>query len=208
MKHEMLNEFQTFDLCKKAKEILIQEPNVLHLSAPINVFHRNTLTTNNTHQFKICGDIHGQFYDLLQLFKTGGMCPDQKYLFMGDYVDRGYFSCETILLLLALKVRYPDQMYLLRGNHESRQITLYYGFYEECLKKFGNPNVWVQCTEVFDHLSLAAVIDNKVFCTHGGLSPILNNIDEINRFPRRMEVPHDGAVCDMLWSDPEGNFTI
>ena len=151
----------------------------------------------------MCGDVHGQFYDVLELFKVGGECPETNYLFMGDFVDRGFYSVETFLLLLALKVRYPDRITLIRGNHESRQITQVYGFYDECLRKYGSVNVWRYCTEIFDYLSLSALIDNEVFCVHGGLSPSLNTLDQIRLIDRKQEGPHDGAMCDLMWSDPE-----
>ena len=151
----------------------------------------------------ICGDIHGQFYDLLELFRVGGDCPGRNYLFLGDFVDRGHYSVETFLLLLALKVRHPDRITLIRGNHESRQITQVYGFYDECLRKYGSVNVWKYCTEVFDFLSLSAIVDDSVFCVHGGLSPSINTLDQIRTIDRKQEVPHDGAMCDLMWSDPE-----
>lgn len=154
--------------------------------------------------FQVCGDIHGQFYDLKELFKVGGDVPETNYLFMGDFVDRGYYSVETFLLLLALKVRYPDRITLIRGNHESRQITQVYGFYDECLRKYGSAAVWRYCTEIFDYLSLSAIIDGKIFCVHGGLSPSIQYLDQIRSIDRKQEVPHDGPMCDLLWSDPEG----
>jgi len=132
-----------------------------------------------------------------------GDVPQTNYLFLGDFVDRGFYSVETFLLLLALKVRYPDRITLIRGNHESRQITQVYGFYDECLRKYGSVMVWRYCTEVFDYLSLSAVIDGKIFCVHGGLSPSINTLDQIRQIDRKMEVPHDGPMCDLLWSDPE-----
>lgn len=173
-------------LCEKAVEILVEESNVQRVDAPVT----------------LCGDIHGQFYDLMELFKGGGDCPQTNYLFMGDFVDRGFYSVETFLLLLALKVRYPDRITLIRGNHESRQITQVYGFYDECLRKYGSVNVWRYCTDVFDYLSLSALIDNQIFCVHGGLSPNLTSLNQIRSIDRKQEVPHDGTMCDLLWSDP------
>ncbi|KFM23820.1 Serine/threonine-protein phosphatase PP-X isozyme 1 [Auxenochlorella protothecoides] len=184
---EPLKEAQVKLLCERAIEILVEEGNVQHIEAPVT----------------ICGDIHGQFYDLMELFKVGGDCPKTNYLFMGDFVDRGFHSVETFLLLLTLKVRYPDRMFLIRGNHESRQITQVYGFYDECLRKYGSANVWRYCTDVFDYLSLAALIDNSVFCVHGGLSPGIASLDQIRGIDRKQEVPHEGPMCDLLWSDPE-----
>ena len=122
---------------------------------------------------------------------------------MGDYVDRGYYSVETWLLLLCLKVAYPDRITLLRGNHESRQISQVYGFYDECLRKFGSINVWRFCTDVFDYLSLGALVEGRLFCVHGGLSPSVSSLDEVRLMDRKMELPHEGGMCDLLWSDPE-----
>ncbi len=116
---------------------------------------------------------------MIELFRIGGEVPETNYLFLGDFVDRGYNSVETFLLLLSLKVRYPQRVALLRGNHESRQITQVYGFYDECLRKYGSSNVWKYCTEIFDMLSLAAVIDNRVFCVHGGLAPQIQTIEDV-----------------------------
>lgn len=174
-------------LCDKAIEILKNESNVKPVKCPVTV----------------CGDVHGQFHDLMELFKIGGSPPDVNYLFMGDYVDRGYFSIETVTLLFALKVRYPERITILRGNHESRQITQVYGFYDECLRKYGNANVWKYFTDAFDYLPLTAVVENQVFCLHGGLSPTIDSLDHIRDLKRFQEVPTDGPMCDLLWSDPQ-----
>ncbi|CAI5755921.1 unnamed protein product [Candida verbasci] len=175
------------ELCSKVIELLISEANIQSIDAPVT----------------ICGDIHGQLHDLLTLFKTGGALPQTQYLFLGDFVDRGFYSLESFLLLLSYKLKYPDRITLIRGNHESRQITTVYGFYEECMRKYGNLNVWRYCCEVFDYLSLGAIIGNKVFCIHGGLSPDIYTIDQIRILDRKQEVPHEGGMCDLLWSDPD-----
>lgn len=187
MQCKPLKESEVRDLCSKAREILIEESNVQRVSAPVT----------------ICGDIHGQFYDLKEIFFTGGECPSTNYLFLGDFVDRGHYSVETFLLLLALKVRYPERITLIRGNHESRQITQVYGFYDECLRKYGSVNVWRYCTDIFDYLALSAIIDDKIFAVHGGLSPQVETLDQIRVIDRKQEVPHEGPMCDLLWSDPE-----
>jgi diadenosine tetraphosphatase ApaH/serine/threonine PP2A family protein phosphatase len=154
---------------------------------------------------QIVGDIHGQFYDLLNLLSAdiGGSPPETSYIFMGDFVDRGHNSVETLSLLLCLKLKYPGHITLLRGNHESRSITQIYGFYDECLRKYGNASVWRYCTQCFDTFTLAALIDSQVLCVHGGLSPYVRTLDQIRAIDRQQEIPHEGGFCDLVWSDPE-----
>jgi serine/threonine-protein phosphatase 6 catalytic subunit len=148
-------------LCEKVKDLLIEESNVQPVSAPVT----------------ICGDIHGQFHDLLELFNKGGDIPNTSYVFMGDFVDRGFNSVETFQLLMCLKLKWPNNITLLRGNHETRQISQVYGYYDECIRKYGNANPWKFCTEVFDLLCTGAVVEGKIFCVHGGLSPDIKTLD-------------------------------
>jgi len=185
--HDFLPEKELKIACQRLREILMEENNVQPVRTPV----------------VICGDIHGQFFDLLELFTIGGCLPESNFVFMGDFVDRGYNSVETFEYLLLLKLRYPGSVTLLRGNHESRQITQVYGFYDECLRKYGNANPWKFCTEIFDYLTLAAIIDNRIFCVHGGLSPDVKLLDQIRLINRVQEIPHDGPFGDLVWSDPE-----
>mmetsp|Transcript_12725 Transcript_12725/g.51121 ORF Transcript_12725/g.51121 Transcript_12725/m.51121 type:complete len:287 (+) Transcript_12725:345-1205(+) len=161
-----LNETEVRLLCAQAKNALSRDANVRSVRPPVT----------------IVGDIHGQFHDLLELFRIGGYAPSTNYLFMGDYVDRGYYSVECVSVVVALKV---------------------YGFYDECVRKYGNANVWKYFTDLFDHLPLAAVVDDRLFCPHGGLSPSLDTVDQILALDRTHEVPHEGPVCDLMWSDPD-----
>ncbi|KAH7824516.1 putative protein phosphatase [Monocercomonoides exilis] len=188
-KRQPLEEIDFLSLCDYVIEILLEEATVISLSTPIN----------------ICGDIHGQLFDLFKLFKVGGPIPQQRYIFMGDYVDRGRYSLETLTFLLCLKARYPERITLLRGNHETRNISHSYGFFDDCMKQYGNLLPWTKSVEVFDCLPLAALIDETTLCVHGGLSPDVRTIDQIRLIPRRLEVPLKGPFADLLWSDPEAS---
>jgi serine/threonine-protein phosphatase PPG1 len=177
-------------IMQKAIEILSNEKNVIYISSSITVV----------------GDIHGQFNDLKELFDTGGKVPDTNYLFLGDYVDRGFQSLEVMILLTLMKIKYPNRVYLLRGNHESRQTNQNYGFHVECLKKYNQSStVWLYINEMFDYLPLAAVIDNKLFCIHGGLSPSIQKIEDIKVLERCKDIPTEGPMADLVWSDPDEN---
>lgn len=184
-KQVQLSESEIRQLCINARQIFLSQPNLLHINAPI----------------RICGDIHGQYQDLLRLFEYGGYPPSANYLFLGDYVDRGKQSLETICLLLAYKIRYPDKVFLLRGNHEDPKINRVYGFYDECKRRF-NVRLWKIFTDCFNCLPIAALVDEKILCMHGGLSPELENLGQINEIERPTEIPDNGLLCDLLWSDP------
>ena len=188
-----VQEQEVLAILTKLEEVLFTESNVIETPSPIT----------------ICGDIHGQLYDLFQLFDTAAPkgIGNQKFLFMGDYVDRGRFSMETFAYLAALKLKYPKQFYLLRGNHECRQVNQAYGFYAETLQNYGHSGIWSLCNEIFDLLPMAAIIDNRVFSVHGGLSPKVRLIETIDLMDRQDELPSSGALCDLCWSDPDNDTT-
>ncbi len=181
-------------LCTKAREIFISQPILLELEAPIKVCKSRCMLKKVRRRawadiscLQICGDIHGQYYDLLRLFEYGGFPPEANYLFLGDYVDRGKQSLETICLLLAYKIKYPENFFILRGNHECASINRIYGFYDECKRRY-NIKLWKTFTDCFNCLPIAAIIDEKIFTMHGGLSPDLNSMEQIRRVMRPTDV--------------------
>ncbi|CAI4049276.1 hypothetical protein SUVZ_13G1210 [Saccharomyces uvarum] len=184
-KNVCLKNNEILQICIKAREIFLSQPSLLELSPPV----------------KIVGDVHGQYGDLLRLFTKCGFPPSSNYLFLGDYVDRGKQSLETILLLFCYKIKYPENFFLLRGNHECANVTRVYGFYDEC-KRRCNIKIWKTFIDTFNTLPLAAIVAGKIFCVHGGLSPVLNSMDEIRHVVRPTDVPDFGLINDLLWSDP------
>ncbi|EDV28248.1 uncharacterized protein TRIADDRAFT_20850 [Trichoplax adhaerens] len=189
-KQVQIPESQIRLLCQVSRQLFLQQPMLVSVNAPVN----------------ICGDIHGQYEDLLRHFDKLGYPPDSSYLFLGDYVDRGKRSLETICLILAYKVKYPDKLYLLRGNHECAGINRIYGFYDECKRRY-NIKLWKTFTDCFNCLPIAALVENTIFCTHGGLSPALDELEQIVETERPLDVPDHGLVCDLLWSDPDEDIT-
>ena len=174
-------------LCVRAREIFMDQPMLLELDCPV----------------KVCGDTHGQYYDLLRIFEICGYPPESNYLFLGDYVDRGKQSIENICLLLAYKIKFPENIFLTRGNHESSSIN---GFYDECKRRF-SIKLWKTFTDCFNCLPVAALIEDSILCMHGGISPELYNLDLINKIVRPTDVPEQGLLCDLLWSDPDTKNT-
>jgi len=184
-KEGRLRKEDAIQLVKMAAEVFAKEDNLLKLSDPITV----------------CGDVHGQFFDLLRLMEAGGDPASNQYLFLGDYVDRGCFSTEVVFYLYAHKITYPDSFFMLRGNHECRHLTAFFNFKDECLYKYDD-DVYDAIMDSFDTLPISATINKKFFCVHGGLSPDIRSLREIQDLNRFREVPRDGPFCDLLWSDP------
>lgn len=173
-------------ILRRVRPILMSQPMLVRTEAPINV----------------CGDIHGQITDLVEIFKAGGLPPHSRYLFLGDYVDRGKYGTEVITVLLGLKVLYPKRVYVLRGNHETDSICRIYGFFDEVKRRF-NVRLFKEFTDVFNCLPVAALIEEIALCMHGGLSPELRHLRQIEQIYRPLVVPDEGLACDLLWSDPE-----
>ena len=173
-------------LIDKSLQIIKEQKMLVELEAPLHV----------------CGDIHGQYYDLLRIFEHCGYPGEYNYLFLGDYVDRGKQSLETVCLLLCYKIKYPTKVTLLRGNHESSVTNRIYGFYDECKRRY-NVRIWRSFTDLFNFLPVAAIIDDKILCMHGGLSPELKNLQNIESISRPTDIPDSGLLCDLLWSDPD-----
>lgn len=183
-------ELDIFELQQTARKVLKREPMLLEVDVPINVL----------------GDIHGQYTDLLRFFNTAGYPPETSYLFLGDYVDRGKNSVETLSLLLAFKVKFPMRVHLLRGNHESSAINMQYGFYDECKRRF-TVRLWRGFVDTYNCMPVAAIVGGRIFCCHGGLSPTLHELKEIRNLSRPCEVTSSGLLCDLLWSDPDPSVT-
>jgi len=181
-----LSESEIKILCQMVRPILLNQPMLIELEAPL----------------KICGDIHGQYTDLLRLFEYGGFPPESNYLFLGDYVDRGKQSLETICLLLCYKIQYSQNFFILRGNHEAAGINRIYGFYDECKRRY-SIKLWKIFSDVFNCLPVSALVDEKILCMHGGLSPEMESLQQIADLPRPCDVPDVGLMCDLLWSDPD-----
>lgn len=184
-KHVCLKNNEIALICQTARDIFLSQPVVLDLSPPV----------------KVVGDVHGQYADLIRLFDMCGFPPSSNYLFLGDYVDRGKQSLETILLLFCYKIKYPENFFLLRGNHECASVTRVYGFYDEC-KRRTNIKTWKIFIDTFNTLPVAAIIAQKIFCVHGGLSPSLTNMNQLRSIQRPTDVPDFGLLNDILWSDP------
>eukprot|EP00931_Biecheleriopsis_adriatica_P055425 TRINITY_DN32768_c0_g1_i1.p1 TRINITY_DN32768_c0_g1~~TRINITY_DN32768_c0_g1_i1.p1 ORF type:complete len:327 (+),score=70.99 TRINITY_DN32768_c0_g1_i1:29-1009(+) len=180
-----LVEEELFMLCDKVRGIFAEQPMLLELDAPM----------------KVAGDIHGQYFDMLRLLDFGGSPEESNYLFLGDYVDRGKNSIECVVLLFCYKAKFPENFFMLRGNHECASINRIYGFMDECKRRY-SLKLWKTFGDAFSYMPVCALIDERILCMHGGLSPELTNLDQIRDLERPAEVGDTGLLADLLWSDP------
>ena len=188
---------------KPGKQVDLKEEEIKFLiDKSLPIIKEQNMLVDLEAPLHVCGDIHGQYYDLLRIFEHCGYPGEYNYLFLGDYVDRGKQSLETVCLLLCYKIKYPEKVTLLRGNHESSVTNRIYGFYDECKRRY-NVRIWKSFTELFNYLPVAAIIDDKILCMHGGLSPELKNLQNISDISRPTDIPDTGLLCDLLWSDPD-----
>ncbi|GMR51945.1 hypothetical protein PMAYCL1PPCAC_22140, partial [Pristionchus mayeri] len=173
--------------CSAVKAVFAGQPSMLEISPPVT----------------ICGDIHGQYPDLLRIFDKEGFPPDSNYLFLGDYVDRGRQNIETITLMFCYKIKYPENFFMLRGNHECYAINLVYGFYEECNRRYKSTRLWAIFNDTFNWMPLTALTGGRILSMHGGLSPQLSSLDQLRNLPRPQDPPKPSMSMDLLWSDPD-----
>lgn len=183
---ELVPEDRVKEICNKVAEILIKEPNIQNRRAPVVV----------------CGDIHGQFFDLVSLFRIDGTPARRQYIFLGDYVDRGRNSLECVLLLFVFKIMYPENITLIRGNHEQATINRVYGFYDEVMERYGSTRVWRMINEVFNLMNIGCLVDGRILCVHGGISPKAPSLNQIRRFDRLQPIPDNSEFADIVWGDP------
>ncbi|EGR29243.1 ser thr protein phosphatase family protein, putative [Ichthyophthirius multifiliis] len=187
------------------KEGRIEKEDLLKLVAQCNKIMRsegNLLSVQDP--VTVIGDIHGQYYDLLKILEIGGSLDNTKYLFLGDFVDRGSFSIEVLILLYAIKINFPETIYFLRGNHECRQMTSFFNFRDECKYKY-DQEIYDLLMDSFDLMPLSCIVNGKFLALHGGISPELRTIEDIKKIDRFKEPPRQGLFCDILWSDPVDN---
>jgi serine/threonine-protein phosphatase PP1 catalytic subunit len=188
--HAEITEADVTFLCSRTRDIFLSQPVLLELRPPI----------------VIVGDTHGQLHDTLRIFESGlGKPGESQFLFLGDYIDRGRNSIENLCLLLAYKIKYPDTLFMLRGNHECSYINRLYGFWDDCFNTWRSTgsDQWNAFCSLFNCLPIAATIEQKIFCVHGGLSPHLRSLDDIRNLQRPLEIPDEGLLCDLVWADPD-----
>ncbi|CAB3404868.1 unnamed protein product [Caenorhabditis bovis] len=181
-----INEAEIDDVIQMCTSIVLEQATMIEIQAPVAV----------------CGDIHGQYIDLLRIFNRCTFPPDQNYLFLGDYVDRGRQQIEVICLLMGYKIRYRNTFFILRGNHECASINRTYGFYEECKRRY-SVGLYNSFQDLFNSLPLCGMIGGRIFCMHGGLSPQLDSWSQLNAIKRPFDPPNKSIAMDLLWSDPE-----